>query len=249
MYSLSHLAWLLPILPQILAGETIWATPHDSYSSSVGVLGCYVNTNRIAYWPMAVDCSNICVRVSYGGRSLNLLRVDQSGGAYDMSYDAWNTLFTGYSATDRPTAGGPVEMTYETVDASSCANLIHSSGKLPISAANGMNYISSCLGQPNSWVARNHVLYNILDPVCLWGYDETCSLNLADSNQPQCGHTLGLTTPLNKPVINVKYPSGQQVSASGQVVKSRSVKVFDRVLWLRLMVSGFMIYLLVNTCL
>jgi hypothetical protein len=31
------------------------------YSSSAGVLGCKVNTDRIAYWPMAVDCHNICV--------------------------------------------------------------------------------------------------------------------------------------------------------------------------------------------
>ena len=56
----------------------VWATPHDSYSSSIGVLGCKVNTNRVAYWPGSVDCNNICVSLSYEDRSVNLLRVDQS---------------------------------------------------------------------------------------------------------------------------------------------------------------------------
>ena len=36
--------------------ETISITPHDSYSSSVGVLGCKINTDRVAYWPGAVSC-------------------------------------------------------------------------------------------------------------------------------------------------------------------------------------------------
>jgi hypothetical protein len=63
----------------------VWTTPHDKYSSSVGVLGCKINTNRVAYWPGSVDCNNICVKLSYNGRSVNLLRIDQSGGAYDVS--------------------------------------------------------------------------------------------------------------------------------------------------------------------
>ncbi|KAH0006683.1 hypothetical protein KCU78_g12180, partial [Aureobasidium melanogenum] len=33
---------------------TISATPHVEYSSSIGVLGCKINTNRVAYWPMSV---------------------------------------------------------------------------------------------------------------------------------------------------------------------------------------------------
>lgn len=51
-----------------------------------------VNTNRVAYWPMSVGCDNLCVKVSNGDRSVNLLRVDQSGGAYDISYDACASL-------------------------------------------------------------------------------------------------------------------------------------------------------------
>jgi len=208
-----------------VAAETVWATPHDSYSSSVGVVGCKINTDRVAYWPMSIDCNNICVSLSYEGRQVYLLRIDQSGGAYDVSYDAWNYLMTGYSASSHPTAGGATPMEYENVDPWHCANLIHTDeGKLPLSAANSMNFVASCLAQSNSWVARNYVLYNILDSICSWGYDETCTLDLATSNQPSCPHTLGTPVSLQgAPVYNIRYPSGTRVLAStGQIVPGPS---------------------------
>ncbi|CAK7242783.1 MAG: hypothetical protein STHCBS139747_004284 [Sporothrix thermara] len=211
------------------AATTVGVTPHASYSSSIGVLGCKVNTNRIAYWPMAVDCNNICVSLSYGGRQVYLLRVDQSGGAHDVSYDAWNYLITGKSATDDPTAGGSVDMQTENVDASKCASLIHTSGsKLPLSAANSMNYLNSCLVQQaagnTSWVAANYVLYNILDPICTYGFDETCSLtDWPDQNQATCPHQLGdpvaLTT---QPVYNIEYPTGEEVLAGAPAAAAPS---------------------------
>lgn len=195
---------------------TVPATPHDSYSSSVGVLGCKINTNRVAYWPDSVDCNNICVQLSYEGRSVNLLRIDQSGGAHDVSYDAWNYLYTGYSAKDKPVYGGAVSMQYQNVDASSCAPLINTDGnKLPLSAANSMDFLASCLAQPDSWIAQNYVLYNILDPVCTWGYDETCTLNWPTANQPTCPHTLGDPVDLTSdPVYNIQYGTGKSVLAS-----------------------------------
>lgn len=49
----------------------------------------------------AVDCTKICVHVTYNRRSIDLLRIDQSGGAY-ISYDAWVFLQTGQSARDNP---------------------------------------------------------------------------------------------------------------------------------------------------
>ncbi|KAK3939383.1 hypothetical protein QBC46DRAFT_388080 [Diplogelasinospora grovesii] len=202
-------------------GGTVWATPHDSYSSSVGVLGCKVNTNRIAYWPSSVDCSNICVSLSYGGRTVNLLKVDQSGGAHDVSYDAWNYLYTGFPASEKPTAGGAVAMDYQDLDASACADLIFTDGqKLPLSAANSMNFLASCLEQKGSWVGSNYVLYNILDPICSWGVDEQCSLDwAAGANQPTCAHALGAPVVLaGDPVYNIRYPSGQKVLASNGVV-------------------------------
>lgn len=208
----------------VLAGNTIWATPHDSYSSSIGVLGCKIDTDRVAYWPDSVSCSNICVSVSYGGRSVTLLRVDQSQGAHDMSYDAWNYLYTGQSALDNPTAGGAVEMEYEDLDPEECADLIHTDdSKLPLSASNSMNFLASCLeaesGNDN-WVGDNYVLYNILDSVCSWGYDEVCTLDWPSANQAKCANPLGSPVTLtSEPVYNILYPSGVKVLAStGQEV-------------------------------
>ncbi|KAK0609417.1 hypothetical protein B0T14DRAFT_531922 [Immersiella caudata] len=193
---------------------TVWATPHDSYSSSVGVLGCKVNTDRIAYWPNSIDCTNLCVRLSYEGRSVHLLRIDQSEGAHDVSYDAWNYLYTGYSATDRPAAGGATPMEFEDVDVSNCADLIWTDdGKLPLSAANSMNFLASCLAS-DTWVGNNHALYNILDPICTWGHDERCNLDWPAANQAACPHQLGTPTALTSaPVWNIMYPSGQKLLA------------------------------------
>ena len=261
MRSSVHFSWLLLLVLRVTADTTtVWATPHDSYSSSVGVLGCKINTNRVAYWPMSVDCTNICVSLSYGGRSVHLLRVDQSGGAYDVSYDAWNYLMTGYSATSKPTAGGAIAMEYENVDASQCADLIHTDGhSLPLSAANSMNFLASCLSQSNSWVANNYVLYNILDSVCSWGFDEECTLDLSTSNQPKCPHILGDPVALtNAPVYNIQYPNGKSVLAStgqsGQTSQTaptpnfgRKVAHFeDRGLALLIMALSVVIYPLLN---
>lgn len=188
-------------------------TPHEQYSSSVGVLGCKINTNRVAYWPEPVDCDNICVKVSHAGRSLHLLRIDSSAGAYDISYDAWNYLGFGVSAADVPHVGGGLPVEYAHVPADECSSLLYR-GVLPLSAANSMNYVGSCLQQPDSWVAGHHELINIFDPVCNYGYDETCGLDLATSNQPQCPHTLGSQNDLpGLDVINIVYGTGQLVAA------------------------------------
>ncbi|KAH6609756.1 hypothetical protein Trco_003102 [Trichoderma cornu-damae] len=206
---------------------TVWATPHDSYSSSVGVLGCKVNTNRIAYWPDSVDCTNICVSLQYQDRRVHLLRVDQSQGAHDVSYDAWNYLVTGYSASEKPTAGGPMEMTTQNVDPSNCASLIYTAGsKLPLSAANSMNFLASCLEQENSWVGDNYVLYNILDSICTLGQDQTCTLDWPAANQPTCPGTLGLPDALRgDPVYNIEYPSGVKVLAGAPPTVQTAVPV------------------------
>ncbi|KAF3765787.1 hypothetical protein M406DRAFT_351158 [Cryphonectria parasitica EP155] len=203
------------ISPASADGVAISATPHAQYSSSIGVLGCKINTNRVAYWPMAVDCTNICVKLSYGSRSVHLLRIDQSGGAYDVSYDAWNYLQTGKSATADPIAGGGVAMTYENASASDCSSLIKTDG-LPLSAPNSMDFLFSCLADQSSWVAQNYALYNIDDAICSLGYDEKCSLDWeSGANQPTCPHTLGLQTSLTSdPVYDIEYPTGQKVLAS-----------------------------------
>ncbi|KAI1340912.1 hypothetical protein F5Y15DRAFT_36034 [Xylariaceae sp. FL0016] len=229
LHQYGALALLVATAPQRVSAQgsgsgTVSATPHDSYSSSVGVLGCKVNTNRIAYWPGAVSCDDICVKLSYGGRSVKLLRVDQSQGAHDVSYDAWNYLYTGKSAADAPAAGGGVAMQYENLDASACGDLIHTKGnKLPLSASNSMNFLTSCLDS-DTWVGKNYVLYNILDSVCSYGHDEKCTLDWPSANQATCPSTLGDSVALTSdPVYNIRYPTGQKVLAStGEVVNAGS---------------------------
>ena len=208
MSVLAATAAALPTEKVLPKRGTISVTPHVEYSSSVGVLGCKINTNRVAYWPMSVDCDNMCVKVSHQGRSLHLLRVDQSGGAYDMSYDAWNTLVTGKNATVAPTMGGGVDMEYESVDMNECSHLLHDSdGKLAFSAANSMNFIASCISEPNSWVAKNYGLWNIYNSICTNGVDEQCTLDLSVSNQPSCENTiLGIDSPLSgQNVTDIAY--------------------------------------------
>lgn len=228
-----------PTLPLLLASAlgvlakkkdsdsgTVWATPHEQYSSSVGVLGCLVNTNRIAYWPGSVSCTNICVKLSYEGRSVHLLRIDQSEGAYDVSYDAWNYLKTGKSATEEASTGGPLPMEFENVDADECADLINTDdGRLPLSASNSMNFLASCLEDEGSWVGKNYQLYNVLDPICSWGFEEKCDLDWPTANQADCPSGLGKpeTLECESPVYNIQYGTGNYVLASsGQVVDEPS---------------------------
>ncbi|KAL0932584.1 uncharacterized protein CTRU02_211547 [Colletotrichum truncatum] len=202
-------------IPIRSAGQsgTASVTPHDVYSSSIGVLGCKIDINRVAYWPNPVSCKDICVKVSYGGRSLKLLRIDQSGGAYDISYDAWNYLSTGQSATENPTQGGGIQMEWEALDAEECKPLLKD-GRLPLSAANSMNYLSSCLADPDSFVAKNHALYNIQNSACTWGVDEECNLDLTVSNQASCPSGLGSVKALKDlPVDNIAYGTGVSTTA------------------------------------
>ncbi|TDZ15998.1 hypothetical protein C8034_v000651 [Colletotrichum sidae] len=204
----------IPIRDNGRAG-TAAMTPHDLYSSSIGVLGCKINTNRVAYWPTAVGCDDLCVKVTNGDRYVHLLRIDQSGGAHDISYDAWNYLMVGKGAAENPTQGGGVSMDYETVPMSECGFLLEGTkGKIPLTAANSMNYLASCLAQPDSYVAKNHALYNIANSVCTFGADELCSLDLAVSNQPSCPSMLGIKTPLKGLAVeNIIYPSGTKAYA------------------------------------
>ncbi|KAL7934498.1 hypothetical protein V8C35DRAFT_29758 [Trichoderma chlorosporum] len=191
---------------------TVSVTPHEQYSSAVGVLGCLIDTNRVAYWPSPVDCNNLCVQLSYQGNTLNVLKIDQSGGAFDISYDAWNQLIFGEPATEDPQQGGGVSVQWQYVDMSQCSDLLHN-GKLPLSASNSINFVASCLNEPDSWVAQNYELVNLLDPVCHFGYDEDCTLDLAVSNQPTCPHQLGVPVASGLTVENVQYGTGLVVAA------------------------------------
>ncbi|KAF9769020.1 hypothetical protein IL306_013620, partial [Fusarium sp. DS 682] len=116
------------------------------------------------------------------------------------------------SASEGPQQGGGIAMKYEYVHASKCKDILDD-GKLPLSAANSMGYVASCLSDPESWVAQNYVLYNINDTVCKYGVNEKCHLNLAVSNQPECPSGLGSTKKLDLKVENILYGSGKSVPA------------------------------------
>ena len=162
---------------------------------------------------MQPDCNNLCMRVTANQRTVHLLHVDTSGGAFDISYDAWNYLHIGASAKEHPTTGGGLPAQYETVPMSECAGSIKTwDGKLPIMAANSMNtYINCPVG---SWLRENSVLYNIQTSGCKYGYNEVCSLDLDVSNQPFCPHTLGAMDPLTGfEVSNIQYGTGIELNS------------------------------------
>ena len=204
----------IPAQP-IAKRDSISVTPHDIYSSSIGVLGCKIDTNRVAYFPGMPQCDGMCKKVSANGRSVNVLHVDSSASAYDLSYDAWNYLKTGKSATDDPVMGGGFDATVEDVDMSECADLIKTdSGKLGLSAPNAVNFFASC--GPDSWVGQNAALFNIQDPACTMGVDEVCTLDMSVSNQPQCPNSLlGSKAALSgDDVYNIIYPTGEEELAA-----------------------------------
>ena len=210
---LLHLASYFAVFSCVSSSQSVLVTPQDLYSSSIGVLGCKINTNRVAYWPKPIGCNDICIKLSHAQRSVHLPRIDSSTSAYDISYDAWNYLGFGVSATVEPKTGGSIAMDYEYVSADECRSLLVD-GKLPLSAPNSMNYLEACLEQQSSWVAHNYELINIMDSDCQFGYDEVCSFTLVEPDQPICPHTLGtMHQPTGPEVINIMYGTGLEQTA------------------------------------
>ncbi|KAF2249051.1 hypothetical protein BU26DRAFT_384145, partial [Trematosphaeria pertusa] len=165
-------------------------TPHAQFSSSVGVLGCKINIDRVAYFPAYPLCTKYCVRVTANGRSVTLLHIDHSGGAHDISYDAWNYLVTGKSAREDPTYGGGIPGSWEYVENSECDDLIPTEGhKIPLSASTAVIWGLSCApGTVQFW--------NIATAQCTLGVDEKCEPPPQGGNQPVCPSQLGTQNPL-----------------------------------------------------
>ncbi|KAJ0122377.1 protease acp1 [Diaporthe amygdali] len=150
--------------------------------STTGVHGCKVNVNRMAYWPYWPSCSGMCVKLTFGSRSRTVLHTDVSGGAHDISFDTFQYLVYGSSATAspailNPAQDGGADMDYEVVDMSQCLDIITSdTGKLSFIATNP-NQVNKCLGEGNNWVAENYEVRNIGDSQCQYGVDEVCSFD------------------------------------------------------------------------
>ncbi|KAI7784324.1 hypothetical protein LA080_010107 [Diaporthe eres] len=214
--------WLLPVITAFAAhaaalspSGSVRVTPHDSYSSSIGVHGCKVDVNRMAYWPDWPDCSGMCIKLTFGSRSRTVLHLDVSGGAHDISFDTYQYLAYGTSATAspaflNPASDGALEFDYEIVEMSQCADIITSdTGKLSFMALSP-NQVNKCVGEGSNWVAQNYELRNINDPQCQRGVDEVCTFD-ATTGTAKCptavGSKVDLLSPA-QPVIDLTSPCG-----------------------------------------
>lgn len=217
--------WLLPVIATFASHATALSlhstgaarvTPHDAFSSTIGVHGCKVDVNRMAYWPEWPDCSGMCIKLKYGSRSRTVLHLDVSGEAHDISFDTYQYLAYGTSATSSPAflnpdLKGALDVTYEVVDMSECADIITSdTGKMSFMAVSP-NQVNKCLGEGDNWVAQNYELRNIGDSQCQWGVDEVCTFDsvTGTSNCPS-GVGSKASSPLTpaQPVIDLTSPCG-----------------------------------------
>lgn len=207
------------VIPELARrGGSVWITPHDKYSSSIGALGCMIDSNHVAYWPETVSCDDLCRKISIEDRHVTVLHIDESDKNFDISYDAWNYLTTGQSARDYPTTGGPTSATWESVPMSECADILSKAGgKLPLTATNSLSYLGPC--GPETWARKNYDLINAADTQCRWGYNDTCSLV---NEAPICPSTklgeyvdsLGIPIAFpGGPVIDLAYGTGKDSPA------------------------------------
>ncbi|KAH8755087.1 hypothetical protein F5883DRAFT_504803 [Diaporthe sp. PMI_573] len=220
---------LLPIITAFFARTTglslgstgaVRVTPHDQFSSTIGVHGCKIDVNRLAYWPYWPDCSGMCIKLTHGFRSRTVLHLDVSGSAYDISFDAYQYLAYGSSATASPAIlnpdrSGAFDVDYQIVDMSECADIITSeTGRLSFMALSP-NQVNKCINEGDNWVAQNYELRNINDPQCQYGLDEPCTLDPV-TGTANCPSGAGMkVAPLSpaQPVIDLRYPCGVKATA------------------------------------
>ncbi|RYC76603.1 hypothetical protein BFJ63_vAg20520, partial [Fusarium oxysporum f. sp. narcissi] len=95
-----------------------------------------------------------------------LLKIDSSGGAHDISHDAWNFLKVGRSASEDPEQGGGIPMGYNYVHASNCNDLLDNVCKYGVDGNCHLNSAVSnlpkCPGGPESTKKLGHKVENIL---------------------------------------------------------------------------------------
>ncbi|GAM90554.1 hypothetical protein ANO11243_085980 [Dothideomycetidae sp. 11243] len=183
-------------------------TPQVQFSSSIGVLGCKVDYNRVAYFPYLPGCDNLCVKVSYGDRSVNLLHIDTSGAAHDISADAFTYLITGQEASaSNPVPSTPTEMEWSVISMDNCYGLIWTPDyKLPIIAESPTAVVNCKANEPSSWLANNYTLYNYVNSCCTLGVEDVCEFPSPyyGGAQPTCQLSqLGVQTSANTKCMNV----------------------------------------------
>lgn len=156
-------------------------TPQADYASSLGILGCKVNTDLVVSWPKAADCESLCVRITTNTRSLHLLQVDQSISAYGISNYVFDILISG---ENRPAGEGAL-IEYEFVSTRECSHILLEEA-LPLSADIGLGFLTQCLSNSSTWVAQNYRLFNFHDSQCREGSEEECDLDLNIRQRPFC---------------------------------------------------------------
>lgn len=192
----------------LASAQTVGVTPHQQYSSSIGVPGCLIDTNRVAYFPAQPSCTEPCVRVTHpdSGRKLTLLQIDQSQGAYDISYDAWNYLKSGVGAKENPEVGGPTNMEIVPValDDEQCQGLLEQTGgKIPNMAISPNWAIEMCSD------IDQVVFYNFITQSCTIGSDEVCEL---DGQVMNCPRGVGAVDDYDGlTVTDIAYGTGEDV--------------------------------------
>ncbi|KAF2148222.1 hypothetical protein K461DRAFT_282639 [Myriangium duriaei CBS 260.36] len=202
-------AGLLSLAAADYGVKTATFTPHVQYASSMGVLGCKINTNRVGYLPMWPGCDNLCYKIHNPatGNSVNILHVDSSAAAYDISADAFNYLVTGQGAKGNAVDPNPTTMEYSVVSMDQCYDIINgNTTKLPILAKNP-DAVSNCIAnEPKSWLANHYALYNLANSCCSYGEDVPCEFpDLTElSIPPTCGSSiLGVLTPCTPAFENI----------------------------------------------
>lgn len=152
----------------------------------------------------------MCLNMTFGSRSRTILHIDTSGGNYDISFDTFQYLAFGSSATASPAilnANAGANMDYEVVDMSNCADIITSdTGKLSFIAVSP-NQVNDCLQQSGSWVADNYELRNILSSTCQYGIDDVCPLD-ATTGTATCSPPASNVDVLDLPVTDYIAPCG-----------------------------------------
>lgn len=189
----------------------------------MGVIGCLVNTNRIAYFPMTPPCSNPCIKLTApNGNTINVLHIDQSGGSYDISMDAYKTLKygAGWASINALPEAKWDGVKYEYVSMDQCKGILPS-GKLPVIAKSPNKYVECVASEPQSFWAKNTQFYDIDDARCLRGVMQTCEM-VPPNNTPTCangkmaGHSgqaplTGVDTVVDITAAGVKVPAVRPV--------------------------------------
>ncbi|KAF4553723.1 Hypothetical protein D9617_6g094550 [Elsinoe fawcettii] len=206
-------------LAALSAAKVQKVTGHVEYRSTLGIPGCKINTNAVAYWPTTGDCDSVCAKVKNpaNGVEKTVLTIGTSSdpSVYDISWKRYVELKgEGDDAAGNAAAyDGGTDMEVNPVSMDQCLDLINyeegGQKKLPFIALSP-NFLNECKSSsPNSWVAQNGVLLDFNNDCCTMGKDQKCegtSFIKCDDGQ-QAGYSQVKT---DLKVMNVKLDGTEE---------------------------------------